>query len=112
MLSPVTARTVHPICVKTVRVGSQKSVDQTHRREVGLFVEKRVFFHEEDCGPLWEWEKRLALRKEWPTTRIEVQCPELRSEFETAGADRRVVTGRPVLPRTHGHRDLDLGNRT
>lgn len=68
MLSPVTARIVYPTCGKTVRVGSQKSVDQTHRT-AGLFAEKRFF--QEDFGPLWEWEKRPAVRKEWPAARIE-----------------------------------------
>ena len=71
MLSPVTARTVHPNCVKTVKVGSQKSVDQTHRK-AGLVLEKRFFFHEEDCGPLCGREKRAALRKKWPVARIEM----------------------------------------
>ena len=72
MLSPVTARSVHPTCVNTVKVGSQKSVDQTHRK-VGLFAaEKWFFLFHEECGPLWEWEKRAALRKEWPAARIDV----------------------------------------
>jgi len=72
MLSPVTARIVHPTCVKTVRVGSQKSVDQTHRKAGLLFAEKRFCQVQEDfrVGPLWE--KRPALRKEWPAARIEI----------------------------------------
>ena len=83
MLSPVTVRSVHPTCVKTVKVGSQKSVDQTHRK-VGLFVaEKRFFFFHED----WEWEKRAALRKEWPAARID--CARASSEFEKSGPTRK-----------------------
>ena len=38
MLLPVTARIVHPTCVKTVTVGSQKSADRT-RRTKGRFEE-------------------------------------------------------------------------
>ena len=38
MLLPVTARIVHPTCVKTVMVGSQKSADRT-RRTKGRFEE-------------------------------------------------------------------------
>lgn len=71
MLSPVTARIVQPTCVKTVKVGSQKSVDQTHRKGGLLFAEKRFFQVHEDFGPLWE--KRPALRKEWPAARIEMR---------------------------------------
>jgi hypothetical protein len=38
MLLPVTARIVHPTCVKTTMVGSQKSTDCT-RRTKGRFEE-------------------------------------------------------------------------
>ncbi len=38
MLLPVTARIVHPTCVKTTMVGSQKSTDRT-RRTKGRFEE-------------------------------------------------------------------------
>ena len=91
MLSPVTARRVHPTCVNTVKVGSQKSVDQTHRK-VGLFVaEKRVFLFHEECGPLWEWEKRTALRKEWPAARIDVP-EEVQSSKELTDDDSQSHT--------------------
>ena len=98
MLSPVTVRSVHPTCVRTVKVGSQKSVDQTHRK-VGLFVaEKRFFFFHED----WEWEKRAALRKEWPAARID--CPSkfrVRKSGPTRNGSTIIITLRHMHTHTH-----------
>jgi len=56
MLLPVTVRAVYPISVKTIKVGSQKSVDRT-RRTTGCAED--TFFQY-----LW------ALRDNWPTRRI------------------------------------------
>lgn len=119
MLSPVTARSVHPTCVKTVRVGSQKSVDQTHRK-AGLFVaENRFFsFHEEDCGPLWEWEKRAALRKEWLAARIDVpeqvQSSKQRTDAEEGDSHppygTRTLTITIAAPGTEQTQMIRMGN--